>query len=68
MKLRDLVSVMSSATLVTLTEGKPLDEGGKYLKSYGLLDELAEEYGERIVVCFWPATKDVVEVVIEEVK
>lgn len=68
MKVKDLVSVLSSATCVTLSEQAHLDEGGRYLGGYGDFDRLVSEYGETEVISIWPASKDIVEVAVKKNK
>lgn len=65
MKVKDLLKVCGSATSFTVTANKPLDEGGEYLKSYGIFEEFEADYGNNEVLCIYPATKDVMQITIK---
>ena len=64
MNVNQLIKVFTSAVCVSVWADKMPDEGGEYLKSYGIFEELSKDYGKCEVVSIYPSCKDVLCVAI----
>ena len=65
MRVKDLVKVVSSATMFQVYANKHSDEGGEYLTTFGWGEDFAKSYGNREVISIYPTSKDNLEVVIK---
>ena len=65
MNVNQLIKVFTSAVCVSVWADKMPDEGGEYLKSYGIFEELSKDYGKCEVKEIYPSCKDVLCIAID---
>lgn len=65
MKVKELISICTSATCYSVWGGGHADERGEYYGSFGLPEEVISKFGSREVKSIYPASKDVISIAIK---